>query len=120
MKKTTTKIMAIPNASGPTRPVIFNPAICNGCNQCIEVCPRDVTLPNPVKKRPPVIFFPDECWYCGACVFACKRSGAIKMNFPLMWRVPWKRKSTGEYHWVGKRTKSTPMKKKPTKTKRQS
>jgi Fe-S-cluster-containing dehydrogenase component len=62
-------------------------------------------LPNPEEKKPPIIFSPDECWYCGACVFACKITGAINANFPLMWRVPWKNKSTGEHNWIGKKTK---------------
>jgi len=97
------KVWAMPNMPTPSRPVIFNPDICSGCNLCLEVCPMDVFLPNPEKGKPPLIFYPDECWYDGSCVLACPKPGAIKPNFPLMWRVPWKRKTTGEHFWVGKK-----------------
>jgi NAD-dependent dihydropyrimidine dehydrogenase PreA subunit len=33
------KVYAIPNITTPNRPVIFNPEICNGCNQCVEIAP---------------------------------------------------------------------------------
>lgn len=100
--QTIDKVWAFPNVPTPSRPVVFDAAVCNGCRQCVEVCPMDIFLPHPEKGKPPIVFFADECWYCGACVHACPRPEAIRMNFPLMWRVPWKRKSTGEHDWVGR------------------
>ena len=90
------KLYAMPNVPTPNTPVIFNPDICNGCNQCIEVCQIDVYIPNAEKGKPPIILHPEECWYCGCCVDACNRPGAITFNWPLQQRGYWKRKATGE------------------------
>jgi NAD-dependent dihydropyrimidine dehydrogenase PreA subunit len=94
------KVYAAPNVPTPNRPVIFNPEICNGCNECIEVCQVDVFVPNPEVGKPPIILYPDECWYGGCCVYTCPNPGAINFNWPLMQRVHWKRKATGEHFRV--------------------
>lgn len=93
-------VYALPNRPAPTRPVIFNPDVCDGCNTCVEVCQVDILIPNPKKGRTPVILYPDECWYCGDCVTECPQAGAIRLNLPLMQRVRWKRKGTGEHFRV--------------------
>jgi NAD-dependent dihydropyrimidine dehydrogenase PreA subunit len=90
------KVYAVPNVPAPNAPVIFNPDICNGCNQCVEVCEIDVYIPNPEKGKPPIILHPEECWYGGSCVLVCPNPGAIKLNWPLMQRISWKRKATDE------------------------
>ena len=90
-------VYATYNAPAPLKPVIFNPAICNGCNKCVEICQMDVYIPNPEKRKPPIILHPDECYYCGSCVSECTRQGAVRINHPLMQRVRWKRKATGEH-----------------------
>ena len=96
------KVYAVPNVPTPSRPVIFNPDICIGCscNICVEVCQMDVLIPNPGRGKPPIVLYPDECWYGGCCVAECPNLGAIKLNHPLMQRVRWKRKDTGEYFRV--------------------
>lgn len=94
------KVYAAPNMPSPSRPVIFNPEICNGCNTCVNICQADVFIPNPEKGKPPIILYSDECWYGGCCVQHCPRPGAIKFNLPLMQRVRWKRTTTGEYFRV--------------------
>ncbi len=94
------KIYARPNPPTPGRPVLFSPELCNGCNTCVEVCQMDVLIPNPQSGTPPIILFPDECWYCGSCVEHCPSRGAIRLNHPLMQRVRWKRKATGEHFRV--------------------
>ena len=73
-------------------PVLFDSEVCNGCNQCLEVCQVDLFVPNPEKGRPPLLYFPGECWYCGCCVGTCPRPGAVKLNVPLMNKVHWKAK----------------------------
>jgi NAD-dependent dihydropyrimidine dehydrogenase PreA subunit len=87
---------SIPNVNAPSKPVIFNTEICNGCNICVEHCPLDVFIPNPVKGQSPIILHPDECWYCGSCVNDCHRPGAITFNWPLQQRGYWKNKATGK------------------------
>ena len=90
------KIYALPNVIAPSRPVVFHPDVCTGCNRCVEVCPIDVYVPNREKGKPPLILHADECWYCGTCVNECPTSGAVTFNFPLQQRGFWKRKDTGE------------------------
>jgi NAD-dependent dihydropyrimidine dehydrogenase PreA subunit len=85
-------VYLLPNRPTPGRPVLFDAAVCNGCNRCVTVCPEDVLAPNPRKGRPPVILHAEECWYCGPCVEDCPLPGAIRLNHPLQQRVRWKRK----------------------------
>ena len=94
------KTYAYPNVITPNRPVLFNAEICTACNTCVDICQMDVFVPSPVEGEPPVILFPDECWYCGSCVEDCPAPGAIKLNHPLIQRVRWKRKETGEHFHV--------------------
>lgn len=89
------KVYAFPNPPAPHRPVIFDNAICDGCNSCLA-CQMDVLYPNPDKGCPPVIMFPDECWYCGSCIELCPKPGAIRFNHPLMQRTIWRDKVTGK------------------------
>jgi len=94
------KVYAVPNKPTPSRPVIFDPDLCTGCNECVEICQMDVFIPNPEPGKPPIMLYPDECWYGGCCVAYCRVPGAIKLNHPLMQRVRWKRKATGEHFRV--------------------
>ena len=91
------KVYAMPNPPMPNRPVILNKELCSGCNNCVEICQMDVFIPAAKKGDPPIILYPDECWYGGSCVDFCPVDGAIKLNHPLMQRVRYKRKSTGEH-----------------------
>ena len=90
------KIYAAPNVNAPSAPVIIDEEKCTGCNRCVEICEIDVFIPNPEKGKPPIILHPDECWYGGNCVFVCPIPGAIKLNWPMMQRVHWRDKETGE------------------------
>ncbi len=94
------KVYAVPNVITPNRPVIFDPDVCTACNICVDVCQMDVLIPNPEAGKPPLRLFPDECWYCGTCVEDCPEQGAIRLNHPLINRVRWKRKETGEHFRV--------------------
>jgi NAD-dependent dihydropyrimidine dehydrogenase PreA subunit len=97
------EVKAYPNIVTPANPVIFDPEVCNGCNNCVEVCVMDIFLPNPEKGKPPIILYPDECYYDGLCVTNCPRwkKGAIKLNHSLNQRVRWKRKESGEHCRLG-------------------
>ena len=92
-----------PNPVTPRDPVVFNEEVCNGCNNCVEVCVMDVLVPNPETGKPPIILYPDECYYDGLCVQNCPlwREGAIIISHPLNQRVRWKRKETGEHFRLG-------------------
>jgi NAD-dependent dihydropyrimidine dehydrogenase PreA subunit len=80
-----------------SNPITFDPDLCSGCNKCIEVCQVDILIPNPDRECPPIVIYPGECWYDGSCVDECPVSGAIRMHQPLMQRVRWKRRDTGEH-----------------------
>jgi NAD-dependent dihydropyrimidine dehydrogenase PreA subunit len=88
----------VPNPPLPNRAVAFDPAVCNGCNRCAEICRSDVLMPNPEKGKAPIVLYPDECWYCGTCVLECPRPGAIRLVHPLHTSVSviWKRKTDGK------------------------
>jgi NAD-dependent dihydropyrimidine dehydrogenase PreA subunit len=88
------KVYALPNIPTPNRPVIINPSICNGCNDCVEVCPIDVFIPASERGDAPIILHPEECWYCGCCVNQCVLNGAIKINWPIQQRGYWQRAAT--------------------------
>lgn len=104
------KACATPNLVTPNRPILFDPDVCTACNTCVDACPIDVLMPHPTEGQPPLILFPDECWYCGCCEMACpvQEEGAIIMNFPLMQRVRWKRKDTGEHFRIGMKNPPPP------------
>ena len=82
------------------KPVIIHSEHCIGCNTCVDVCPQDVFLPNSSAGEPPVVAYPQECWHDGVCVEHCPSQGAIELKHPLMQRVRWKRKGTGEHFRV--------------------
>lgn len=77
-------------------PVVIDESKCIGCNECVTICTTDVLVPNPIKGKPPIVMYPEECWYAGCCVGECPVPGALTMRFPLMGRVHYKDKETGE------------------------
>jgi ferredoxin len=96
-------IRMFPNKITPNDPVIFDAKVCNGCNTCVEICVMDLLMPNPEPGKPPVVLYPDECAYDGLCVKYCPlwQQGAIRLNTPLIQRLRWKRKATGEHFRIG-------------------
>ncbi len=109
------KVYGSYNRVTPNLPVIIDPDVCIGCNTCVESCMNDILLPNPVEDNPPIVMFPDECWSCGCCAMECplEEEGAIVINWPLMQRVRWKRKETGEYFRIGMKNPPSPNTKPP-------
>ncbi len=90
------KCWAFPNKPTPGMPVVFDETKCTGCNRCVNICMTDVLLPNPEKGKPPIIMYPEECWYGGDCVGECPVEGAVRLRHPLLSRVHYKNKETGE------------------------
>lgn len=97
------RVYAFPNLVTPNRPIEFDENVCSACNICVEMCQMDVFIPNPDKGSPPIVLHPDECWQCGCCIQECPLGdkGAIKMNWPLMLKMRWKDKETGEHFRFG-------------------
>jgi Na+-translocating ferredoxin:NAD+ oxidoreductase RNF subunit RnfB len=90
-----TKCYAFPNKSTPSMPVVIDETRCNGCNKCVTICTTDVLVPNPIPGLPPIVLYPEECWYAACCVGECPEH-CISMRTPLMNRVHYKDKVTGE------------------------
>jgi NAD-dependent dihydropyrimidine dehydrogenase PreA subunit len=111
------KVYMVANPPTPNQAIDFNPEICTGCNQCVEICRSDVLMPNPEKKKPPLVLYPDECWYCGVCVLECKHPGAITMLHPLNQSISviWKRKTTGQSFRLGMLNPPAPNTRPPAK-----
>lgn len=65
-------------------PIVYDSALCVGCNRCVQVCQCDILLPAEKKGDPPVVMYPGECYYCGACVMVCSNPGAIRLVHPVM------------------------------------
>jgi NAD-dependent dihydropyrimidine dehydrogenase PreA subunit len=101
------KVYVIPNPTAAFEAIKFNSELCIGCNQCVEVCRVDVLFPNAEKGKPPVVVYPDECWFCGCCVLHCSTQ-AIELEQPLVNRVGWKRKATGEHFRIGMKNPPAP------------
>lgn len=103
----------VPNPVTPNAAVVFDAAICTGCNKCIDFCRTDVLMPNPIEGQPPIVAYPDECWFGGCCVGACPNPGAIRMDHPMVNKVAWKRKETGEFFRIGMKNPPPPNLKPP-------
>ena len=41
---------------------------CDGCGNCIEVCPFGVLE---IKNKKVIVKYPEKCRKCGACMIAC-------------------------------------------------
>lgn len=69
-------------------PIVFNEDVCNGCNNCVKICPTDVFEENPVRGKPPIINYPDQCTFCGVCWDRCPSEGdAVTIYPPLPMQV---------------------------------
>ena len=108
-------VCMLPSIVTPGSPVIFNEEVCNGCNNCVANCVMDILMPNPEKGKPPIILYPEECYYDGLCVMHCPlwQKGAITLNHPLVHKVRWKRKATGEHFRMGMPNPPEPNNKPP-------
>jgi NAD-dependent dihydropyrimidine dehydrogenase PreA subunit len=90
------KYYAFPNKTTPGIPVLIDETKCIGCNLCVRICIMDVIVQNPVKGKAPVIMYPEECYHEGDCVSECPVPDTLKLRLPLMMRVHYKNKETGE------------------------
>lgn len=89
------KCYAFPNRPTPGMPVVIDETRCTGCNKCVTICTTDVLVANPEKGKPPIVMYPEECWYAACCVGECPEE-CLTMRHPLMMRVHFKNKETGE------------------------
>ncbi len=95
-RATDTKCYAFPNKTTPGVPVVIDETKCTGCNKCVTICTTDVLVANPEKGKPPIVMYPEECWYAACCVGECPVPGCLTMRHPLMARVHYKNKESGE------------------------
>ncbi len=46
---------------------------CDGCGECVDICPSDIMHIDPVTRRAYNIE-PNMCWECYSCVKACPQN----------------------------------------------
>jgi NAD-dependent dihydropyrimidine dehydrogenase PreA subunit len=67
----------------------IDPALCNGCGNCVKSCPMDVfRLDKDCKKAR--IQYPEDCMLCGWCLMDCPQdaiSVTLDKKSPLL--VSW-------------------------------
>jgi len=72
--------MDSPMANGWGLPVIAED-LCDGCLQCIDVCPKKVLVPqytwDPHRSHNVPVYTGEGCDGCGLCFFNCPRPGAV-------------------------------------------
>lgn len=56
--------------------LVYDPALCNGCGMCVDVCPHAVYEMN---GRKAILARPTACMECGACQLNCV-TGAIAVE----------------------------------------
>ena len=61
--------------------VIIDLEKCEGCGECVDICPQDVYFGSE-ENAVPVLSYPKECWHCSACVIGCPVE-AIRLRLPL-------------------------------------
>ena len=49
---------------------------CDGCGQCVDICPSDIMHIDPVVRRAYNIE-PNMCWECYSCVKACPHNAIV-------------------------------------------
>ena len=63
-------------------PPIINKNKCNGCMNCVTICPVDAFGRQEKGAAYPQVRFPDECWHCNSCVLECPTK-ACTLRVPL-------------------------------------
>jgi adenosine phosphosulfate reductase beta subunit len=74
---------------------------CDGCGQCVDICPSDIMHIDPVVRRAYNIE-PNMCWECYSCVKACPHNAIDVRGYadfaPLGHSVRVKRQPTTNGH----------------------
>ena len=83
-------VYASGNQITPNTPIVFDEDACIACDMCIDPCMSDVFISNPERGKPP-----------------------ISLHRPMMQRVRWKNKETGEHFRIGMPNPPPPSRKPP-------
>src|SRR3990172_1623481 len=59
-------------SSGADMPTYTDMTRCDGCGDCVDICPSDIMHIDPVYRRSYNIE-PNFCWECYSCVKACQQ-----------------------------------------------
>jgi NAD-dependent dihydropyrimidine dehydrogenase PreA subunit len=63
----------------PFAPII-DPSRCNGCGDCVQICPSDVLE---MREQVATIVAPDHCTYCADCEEHCPHQ-AISLPYEIV------------------------------------
>ena len=77
---TVTKRQPLAEAAGKYRGKIeLDAAKCNGCQDCVGICPSGAMSASRSSDRPQIIIEHHKCVFCGSCADNCEQR-AIKMT----------------------------------------
>lgn len=66
--------MAIQNSSKMAFTTTINPHLCNGCEDCIEVCTAEVLA---MKHGKAIVLNADDCQGCESCKEVCRENAIM-------------------------------------------
>ena len=61
---------------------VINPASCNGCAACVDVCVDGAIYEVPGGSRSKYAIDPQKCTDCGKCLDACNRGAVSRVEIP--------------------------------------
>lgn len=57
------------------KPPVFTQSKCNGCGECIDICPVEAISGNLEEKE--IEIDDDLCVKCGSCIFSCEPKALV-------------------------------------------
>ncbi len=77
---TVTRRQPLPPAAAKYRgKIVIDPERCNGCLECIGICPSGALRTNCIQGKEQLVISHEKCIFCGSCADNCAEQ-AIKLT----------------------------------------